>query len=50
MNDWESKTCIKFIERTNEKDYVNFFRGTQWEKWVFLDQSVCDHVLILAIV
>lgn len=28
MNDWESKTCIKFIERTNEKDYVNFFRGT----------------------
>ena len=29
MNDWESKTCIKFIERTNEKDYVNFFRGTQ---------------------
>lgn len=40
MNDWESKTCIKFIERTNEKDYVNFFRGTQWEKW-FLFGSKC---------
>ena len=29
MDDWESKTCLKFVERTNEKDYVTFFRGSQ---------------------
>lgn len=28
MDDWESKTCLKFVERTNEKDYVTFFRGS----------------------
>ncbi|KAJ7374569.1 hypothetical protein OS493_004907 [Desmophyllum pertusum] len=28
MDDWESKTCLKFVERKDEKDYVTFFRGT----------------------
>ncbi|XP_057317237.1 zinc metalloproteinase nas-15-like [Hydractinia symbiolongicarpus] len=24
MAAWESKTCVRFVERTNEKDYLNF--------------------------
>ncbi|XP_068693880.1 uncharacterized protein [Montipora foliosa] len=31
MNDWESKTCIKFVPRKDEekeKDYVTFLRGS----------------------
>ncbi|XP_057290143.1 astacin-like metalloprotease toxin 5 [Hydractinia symbiolongicarpus] len=27
MQAWETKTCIKFVERTNEKDYIQFFDG-----------------------
>jgi len=27
MKVWESKTCIRFVERTNEKAYLEFFRG-----------------------
>lgn len=26
MREWESKTCIKFVKRTSEKDYLWFFR------------------------
>lgn len=32
MDDWESKTCIKFVPRMDEEkenDYVTFFRGSQ---------------------
>lgn len=31
MDDWESKTCLKFVPRKDESetDYVTFFRGTQ---------------------
>jgi len=25
MRMWEEKTCIRFKERTNEEDYVEFF-------------------------
>lgn len=24
MAEWEEKTCIRFVERTNEKDYLQF--------------------------
>ena len=27
IKEWETKTCIKFVPRTNETDYVEFFRG-----------------------
>ncbi len=27
MDTYESQTCISFIERTNEEDYVRFFSG-----------------------
>ena len=30
MRVWESKTCIRFVERTNEKAYLEFFRGQGW--------------------
>ena len=30
MKVWESKTCIRFVERTNEKAYLEFFRGQGW--------------------
>eukprot|EP00112_Aurelia_sp_Birch-Aquarium-sp1_P008961 Seg2002.8 transcript_id=Seg2002.8/GoldUCD/mRNA.D3Y31 product="Astacin-like metalloendopeptidase" protein_id=Seg2002.8/GoldUCD/D3Y31 len=26
MAEWESKTCIRFVKHTNEKDYLTFFR------------------------
>jgi hypothetical protein len=29
MRDWESKTCVLFVERDQEEDYVEIFRGTQ---------------------
>ncbi|XP_078364915.1 uncharacterized protein LOC144649315 isoform X2 [Oculina patagonica] len=28
MDDWQSKTCLKFVERKDQKDYVTFFRGS----------------------
>jgi len=27
MGEWEKKTCVKFIERTNETDYINVIDG-----------------------
>ena len=27
MNRYTQKTCIQFIERTNEEDYIRFYRG-----------------------
>ena len=27
MKDIESGTCIRFQERTNQRDYIDFFRG-----------------------
>ncbi|XP_078359753.1 hatching enzyme 1.2-like [Oculina patagonica] len=27
IKEWEEKTCVKFVPRTNETDYVEFFRG-----------------------
>ena len=29
MAQWEAKTCIRFVQRTTEKDYLEFFRNTQ---------------------
>ena len=28
FNEWTQKTCIRFKKRTNEADYVSFFRGS----------------------
>eukprot|EP00794_Sanderia_malayensis_P006292 gene6292-7014_t len=28
MAEWESKTCLRFVQHTNEKDYLTFFRNT----------------------
>lgn len=28
MSEWENKTCIRFVPRTTQTDYVNFFRGS----------------------
>ncbi|XP_078371491.1 zinc metalloproteinase nas-15-like [Oculina patagonica] len=28
MNTWSKKTCIRFVERTNEKGYIEFFKGS----------------------
>lgn len=25
MKEWEEKTCLRFVPRTDEKDYVEFF-------------------------
>lgn len=30
MEEWESKTCIRFNKRTTETSYVQFFRGTRY--------------------
>ena len=27
MKEWEEKTCIRFVPRTTQKDYVEFFAG-----------------------
>ena len=27
MKEWEENTCIRFLPRTNQKDYVEFFAG-----------------------
>ena len=24
MKEWEAKTCVRFVERTDQKDYINF--------------------------
>ena len=29
MSQWERKTCIRFVERTNQKNYLRFKRDTQ---------------------
>ena len=29
MDDWEAKTCLQFVERDKEADYITFFRGSQ---------------------
>lgn len=26
MNDWMEKTCVKFVPRTNEADYIMFVK------------------------
>ena len=36
MKVWESKTCIRFVERTNEKAYLEFFRGQGWVNMNFV--------------
>ncbi|EDO47261.1 predicted protein [Nematostella vectensis] len=28
MKEWESKTCVRFVEREGEDDYLTIFRGT----------------------
>ena len=27
MKEWEEKTCIRFVPRTTQEDYVEFFAG-----------------------
>ena len=27
IKEWEEKTCIRFVPRTSQKDYVEFFAG-----------------------
>lgn len=27
MKEWEEKTCIRFVPRTTQKNYVEFFSG-----------------------
>ena len=31
MNEWESKTCIRFVKRTSQRDYLWLFRQQGWE-------------------
>ena len=26
MTEWETKTCVRFVNRTNEEDYVEFMK------------------------
>lgn len=28
MNEWEQKTCVRFVPRTNQEDYIEFFDGS----------------------
>lgn len=28
INDYATQTCVRFVQRTNERDYVRFFRGS----------------------
>ena len=42
MNQWEAKTCIRFVPRTNEKDYLEFFRNTQY----VIKRSNCLHFMV----
>ena len=29
--EWESKTCLRFVKRTTEKEYLWFHRGNGYE-------------------
>ena len=29
MREWEKLTCIRFVRRNKEEDFVRFFRGSQ---------------------
>ncbi len=28
MNEYKRRTCIQFVERTTQKDYINFIQGS----------------------
>ena len=30
MEEWQKKTCIRFVNHTNEKDYLTFFRDNRY--------------------
>lgn len=32
--DFNTKTCVKFVERTSQSDYVNFQRGSGCWSWI----------------
>ena len=32
IKEWKAKTCVKFVPRTNETDYIKFLRGEWYVK------------------
>ena len=33
MNEWSSVSCIRFIRRTTEQSYIEFFKGKGYVKF-----------------
>ena len=33
MQEYENLTCIRFVQRTNQADYINFVKGIGYEKY-----------------
>jgi len=47
MKLWEEKTCIRFKERTDEKDYIEFF--ADFGKYVLYNNISCKiryHIIV----
>ncbi len=40
MKEWESKTCIRFVKKTSQRDYLWFFRQKGWATQIILEQQV----------
>ncbi|XP_020607315.1 meprin A subunit beta-like [Orbicella faveolata] len=35
MQEWEQSSCLKFVRRTTEKNYIAFFKGSGWHAMGF---------------
>ena len=44
MEQWETRTCIQFVERTNERDYVEMTEDLRCKHTPFCAAWSCSYI------